>query len=172
MAQKEIQYINEESESFEQKAKNLRKLLKICQRERGEYLAGWQRARAEFQNYKKQEAHTAEEFRKFVAESGIRKVLPVLDNLTLACNSIPEKCIDDAWTKGILQIQRQLKDMLYEQGVREIEINEETKFNPSQHEAVLEAESGQPSGTIIEVLQKGYMLNGKVIQATRVKVAK
>jgi len=169
---KETEYIREDSDDPEAKIKKIGKLLKRCKSEKQEYLDGWQRVQADFQNYIKQRNNEMQEFQKFASQESVLKIFPVLDNLILACDAVPEKFKDDSWAKGIVSIKKQFEDILDEQGIKEVKVRGGDMFDPSQHEAAEEIESKEKSGTIAEVLQKGYTLNGKVIRAARVKVAK
>jgi len=150
----------------------LRKILKRCKSERQEYLEGWQRARADHLNYIKQREQDIVALRKFASEGMVLAIIPILDNLILACESIPENISTDNWTKGIIQIRKHFENVLKENGIEVIEAKPGDKFDPAYHEATDETEGGGESGTIFEVLQGGYTLNGKVVRAVRVKVIK
>ena len=147
----------------------MEKKIEECQKQRNEYLAGWQRSRADFLNYKKEEMARIGEFLKYVNEEAILKILPILDNFEKAEKEIPADKKDD-YLKGLLQIKIQLQDFLKNQGVEEIKSLGE-KFDPNFHEAVAEAE-GKESGIIIEEVQKGYLLNGRVLKPAKVKIIK
>ena len=149
----------------------MEKKLKECQKQRDEYLAGWQRSRADFLNYKKEEVARLQEFLKYVNEEAILKILPILDNFEEAEKEIPEDKKDD-YLKGLLQIKTQLQDFLKNQGVEKIKALGE-KFDPNFHEVAEEvALNDKESGIIIEEVKKGYLLNGKVIRPAKVKVSK
>jgi molecular chaperone GrpE len=162
-----------------------------------EYLAGWQRARADLLNYKKEEMERFEQVLKFAGEEFILKILPILDNFNLTArqNFLPENLNGqekeriDKIIQGFLQIKVQLEDFLKSQGVEEIKCGE--KFDPNFQEAVEEvepafaeaassaevasatkAESAGKSGTILEEIQKGYLINGRVLRPAKVKVSK
>lgn len=150
----------------------LKKELEKCQSQKEQYLAGWQKARADFLNYKKEEIERLSEFLKYANEELILKILPILDNFEKAEKERPAELKDNQYLKGIFQIKRQLQDFLKNQGVEEIKINNE-KFDPTFQEAVEEVEvKDQESGRIIEEVQKGYQLHGKVIRPAKVKVIK
>lgn len=151
---------------------NLRGELKKCEELRDEYLAGWQRAKADFLNYKKSETERVGEILEFSREELILEILPILDNFNLAEEKLPKELKDDEYIKGILQIKKQFEEVLKNQGAEQIKtVNE--KFNPSLHEIIMEVEkNGSEEGIIIEEIQKGYIINGKVIRPARVKVTK
>ena len=146
--------------------------LEECQKKTEEYLAGWQRARADFLNYKKEEIERISEFLKYAGEELILKILPILDNFELVEKKLSEDLKDDEQVKGLLQIKTQLQDFLKNQGVEEIK-SVGKKFDPNFHEAVegLEKKDAEP-GTIIEEVKKGYTFQGRVLRPARVKIIK
>lgn len=168
-----IEYVaEEESESFEKKYKKLKKALGDIKKEKAEYLDGWQRARAELQNYIKQSEKDKEEFRKFALSDFVSRILPIIDNLSLALSSIPKELEDNKWAKGINYIRKQTEDTLKELGVEEIKAYIGLEFDPAYHEAVEKVKSREKKGALVEIIQKGYLLHGKAIRAAKVKVAK
>lgn len=136
-----------------------------------EYLDGWKRAKADFINYKNRQDEVMADFRKYAKEGFILEILPVLDSFSEALKHIPGRDKDLNWAKGIVQIKNQLEEILKNNGLEEIKTTGE-KFNPEFHEAVEMVESDKQSGIIIDEAQKGYTLNGKVIRAAKVRVAK
>ena len=136
-----------------------------------EYLAGWQRAKADFMNYKKRQEETMADFKKYVKESSILEILLILDNFNEALKYIPQDNRKSEWIQGILNIKKQFDTLLKQYGAKEIKTVGE-KFNPEFHEAVEVIESDKETGIVIEEGQKGYTLNGKVIRAAKVKVSK
>jgi molecular chaperone GrpE len=160
MAKKEkITYLPEDTEDTG--GKKLKKQLKQCQKEKEEYLTQLQRARADLINFRRRQEQAWEELKKYGQESLIKELLPVLDSLRIGSKG----------NEGIKQIKEQLEAILRQHGVKEIEVLGE-KFNPEFHEAVEQVESKKEEGTIVEEIQKGYMLGDKVLRASKVKVAK
>ena len=145
--------------------------LEECQKQRDEYLAGWQRSKADFINHKKEEMERMEGIMKCVEEEMALRLIPLLDNFDLVEKNLSEEDKKDDKLKGILQIKNQIQDILKISSVEEIN-TKETKFDPNFHEAIEQVESKEESGTILEELQKGYLMNGKVIKPSKVKVAK
>ena len=142
--------------------------LEKLQKQTEEYLSGWKRAKADFINYQKDENRRFQDFAKFSNEALIKEMLVVGDSLSLAHASLDKK---DPAQKGIAIIKSQLEGILKNQNVEPIEPLGEA-FNPAYHEAILEEQSDKPAGTIIEVIETGYKLHGKVIRAAKVKIAK
>jgi len=145
--------------------------LSKCQKEREEYLDGWKRAKADLSNYKKDEAKRFESIVKFSNEALIKDLIIVLDSFDLALSALQSE-EDKKKEKGLYLIKQQLEDILKLSGLEKIIISVGQQFNPTNQEAVLEVESDKLSGTIIEEVERGYMLNGKLIRPARVKVAK
>ncbi|MFH1462529.1 MAG: nucleotide exchange factor GrpE [bacterium] len=159
---------------MEDKLEELNKKLEECQKEKEEYLAGWQRSRADFLNYKKEEIERIGEILKYAGEGIILKILPILDNFGLVEKKLPDNLREDDNVKGILQIKAQLSDFLKKQGVEEME-SLGKKFDPNFHEAVEEIDidkEKEESGIIIEEVQKGYLLPGRVLRPAKVRVSK
>lgn len=152
--------------------KEIKEKLKECEKLKNEYLAGWQRARADFLNYKKNEMERIKEILKYASEELILKILPILDNIDIAEKKIPENLKNDENVKGILQIKIQLLDFLKKQGVKEINSLGE-KFDPNFHEVIEEIEAeDKEQGTVIEEIQKGYIIYDKVLRPAKVKITK
>ena len=152
-------------------SEDLNKKLLEYEKKKEEYLAGWQRAKADFLNYKKEERERTEETLKYAGEILSLNLLPILDNFDFASKNLPENLMEDENVKGILQIRKQILDFLKTQGVEEIKAKPGDKFDPSFHEAVETAE-GKEAGIILEEIKKGYIINGKVLRPAKVKVSK
>ncbi len=158
---------------MEDKLEELKKKLEECQKKQAEYLAYAQRTKADFLNYKKEETERIIEFLKYGNLDLILKILPVLDNFEKAEKEVPIEEKDNKFLHGFLQIKIQLQDFLKNHGrIEEIKtINK--KFDPNFQEAIEVIEKkGVESGTVLEEIQKGYLLQGKVIRPAKVKVAK
>lgn len=165
---------NHSSEKLEEKAKlkELEEKIKKCEALKSEYLAGWQRARADFLNYRKREQERMEEFVERAKEEWFLKILPILDNFNLIEKNLPEDLKKNEHVKGILQVKLQIENLLKQEGIEEIKTFGE-KFDPNLHEVVEEVEvKDKESGTIVEEVQKGYKINNRLLRAAKVKVAK
>lgn len=150
----------------------IERLLEETKRQKDEYLAGWQRARADFLNYKKEEVERFKEIINFAGEEMILKVLPLLDNLYLAEKHLPDNLKNDDYVKGFLQIKAQFLDFLKSQGVESIEALDK-KFDPQFHEVVEEVETkDKEPGIVAEEVQKGYLINQRLLRPTKVKITK
>jgi molecular chaperone GrpE len=130
---------------------------------------GWQRAQADFENYKKRKEGENKELVEFAREVTVAKLLPTLDSLEQALRHMPEG-VDQVWKDGVLKTLDQLDKALAEMGVKKIEAVGK-KFNPHFHEAVREV-PGEEDGMVVEEYQTGYELNGKVIRPSQVVISK
>lgn len=139
------------------------------EKERNEYLDGWQRARAELINYKKEEAKRFEAVSKYANEVMVRELIMVLDSFDLAILALEKNNNID---KGIYLIKTQLEDVLKNFGLEKVQVDIGQMFDPTIAEAVALIESDKDSGMVAEIVDKGYSLNGKIIKPARVKVAK
>ncbi len=139
-----------------------------CQKQRDEYLEGWKRAKADFINYQKEEVKRFESILKFANEELIKDLIPVLDSFDLSLSVLETKGLAE---KGMYLVRSQLEDILKKRGLESIKAVGE-KFDPAFHEAIAEVEAKAEPGTVVEEIEKGYKLHGKVIRAARVKIAK
>jgi len=126
------------------------------------------RLQAEFENYKKRIDQEKKEFVKFSNEELITELLRILDDFELA---ITNCVVKDEFHKGVELIYANLYSALEKFGIQKIECLNQ-KFDPYLHEALLAEESDAEQNTVLEELQKGYRLHGKVIRHAKVKIAK
>lgn len=126
-----------------------------------------QRLGAEFENFKKRTEKDMDSFRRFASQGLIEDLLPVLDSFELALQHTKD---NKDVHKGVELVFSQLSDVLAKRGVEKIKA--EGSFDPNCHEALLTEASDKPEGTILEILQSGYTLNGRTIRAAKVKIAK
>jgi len=131
------------------------------------------RLQADFENTRKRLEREKQDFVKFANEGIILELLNVLDDLERSV-SLAETHKEDltAFLKGVEMILAHLYEMLKEYGLKPIEA-EGKKFDPHYHEALLQIENKDlPENTVVEELQKGYLLNERVIRTAKVKVSK
>ena len=153
----------------DKKAKVAAAELKKARAEAEANLAGWKRAKADFDNFKKKSAEENTAFRKYANEDFALQILPVADNCASAYDTLPEEKADDPWAKGIKYIKDQLDTVMREVGIEEIP-SLGREFDPEVHEAVEGKEKVKGKTKVSKVLVKGYTLNGKVIRPVKVKV--
>lgn len=131
------------------------------------------RLQADFENTRKRLEKDKQEFCKFANEGLITELLNILDDLERTLELAQSKHQDlSAFLKGVEMILAHLYEMLKDYGVKPIEA-EGKLFDPHYHEALMQVENKElPEHTIVEELQKGYLLNDRVIRTTKVKVSK
>jgi len=154
------------------KMEKLRGELEKVKAERQEYLDGWQRAKADSVNARKDLLASAERQGARAKESLIEDIIPALDGFDLAAGSPAWESVDAGWRSGIDQIRNQLLDVLSRHGVERYgKVGEQ--FDHALHEAVEERDDmpGE-SGTIVRILRYGYKMNGKVLRPAQVIVKK
>jgi molecular chaperone GrpE len=165
----------EQGSSFASKdSKKLKEDLKKCQKEKQEYLDGWQRAKADFVNLKKRAEQDKKEFAKYANEEFVVELLPVMDSFDQAtANKEAWEQAPAEWRTGIEFIHTQLKTILENHGVKELDPVGET-FDPEHHHSVdtVKVESPDEDDKIVEVTQKGYALGEKIIRHPSVRVGK
>ncbi len=157
--------------TLEEKLKNLRKKLKEAEKEKKEYLLNWQKERADFINYRKDEEKRRDESRKYLNESFIESMLPALDNFNSAMRNreVWEK-VDEAWRKGIEYIKSQFENTLRDYGMELIEPKPGDHFDPNIHQSVasIETDDEKKDHTIEKVIQEGYKVKGNVLRGAKV----
>jgi len=131
----------------------------------------WLRALADFDNFKKRVALEQDQFVKFANERLLIELLPVLDNLNRALKTAEKHKTNPELTKGIALVSKQMEDGLKKFGVEEIPALGQP-YDANLHEAILQKEHKGPENVILEEVQKGYTLSGRVIRPSMVIVSK
>lgn len=154
--------------SIEELRVHIQELEKKC----AEYLAGWQRATADYQNLQKQTVHRLTEMQRFANAEFILELLPMMDHFKYAFKGIPEDARNSSWLKGLEHIQKNFMKILEDHGVKMLKTVGE-HFDPERHEAMEEVVvKGKHSGMIVEEIASGFTLDGKLIQSAKVKITK
>jgi molecular chaperone GrpE len=128
-----------------------------------ELTATLQRLQAEFENFKKRNEKEKAMFIQFANKQLLAQLLPIIDNF--------ERALETNKDEGITLIHKELTELLETHGVKVMDTNN-TLFDPHKHEAMLQEASDKPVGTILQTLQKGYILGDAVLRPARVKIAK
>jgi molecular chaperone GrpE len=131
------------------------------------------RVSAEFENYKKRTSRELEEFRKFANQSLIKEMLSVVDNLELAMNSTNgHKSIDQGLLQGLDMTHKEILKVFEKFNVKPIEAKGQI-FDPTYHEAVMQEETDEAGeNTVINELQKGYLIHDRLLRPAMVVVAR
>ena len=173
--QNEIDNETEETvaENVENKEETCEEKIAKLELEVQEWKNSYTRKLAEFQNFTKRKETEVSEMKKYASEGIIVKLLENIDNLERAENASAETKNFDALVEGVNMILRNLKYMLSEEGVEEIEAGEGVEFNPYEHQAMMtESKEELKENDIVQVFQKGYKLKGKIIRPAMVTVNK
>ena len=136
-----------------------------------EYLNGWKRAQADYQNLEKRTAESVQKTVEMVNSGLVEKLLPIIDSFELAFAHIPKEEEEKEWVAGIYQIKKQFDDLLKAMEIEKIK-SKNVKFDPSIHEAIASEESDKESGEILKEVQAGYRIKDKIIRPARVVVGK
>ena|ERR1700722_11178929 len=174
---------NEPEEELQSVSPNeLEAKLAEAEKQRDEYLGGWQRTKADFINYKKEEMKHMEDVARYGNESLIKDLISVLDNFDLALRSMerttptpeggrsPDRSV--GVEKGIYLIRSQIEDILKKRGLEKVSVKPGDEFDPMIAEAMAEVPSDKPPGTIVEEIEPGYRLHDKILRPARVIIAK
>jgi molecular chaperone GrpE len=142
--------------------KKLKEKLKVAEAKAKEHLDNWQRAQAEFVNLRKRDEEAKSDFLKFAKSDILSELIPVLDALELAVSH---------GNKDAESIERLLLNILKQHRLSEINPLGEV-FDPSKHEAIamVKTENSEEDNKVIDVFQKGYELDGKIIRPAKVRV--
>lgn len=162
--------------------------IEVLAKKAAENLDGWQRCQADFDNYKKRSSESQKDLIKYATQNVVLQILPVIDNFHSSTDHIPEDQKENPWVTGIMYIQKQLENVLSENGVEEIAVKVGDNFDPIYHEAIEDKECASCKvdhkyhNKIKQVLTKGYKIGParnashsdaggeKVIRAARVVV--
>lgn len=169
--QEEFEEVVFEEEDPRDLIKKLKEKLKVCQDERQTYLTGWQRDKADFINARKDDERRNMELLKFSKEGLLQELIPVLDSFQMAMKNSGWNSVSSEWRTGVEHIYSQLKNVLVANGITEVNPEGEM-FDPRQHHAIgiIPVTDEKDDGKILEVAQKGYTLNGKILRTANVKI--
>ena len=168
----EFEFNEDGEEDLKKTLKKIRDDLKQAKAEKQEYLTGWQKERAEFSNYRKQEDERRAVFSEAMRERILTRFLSVIDSFNMAfTNREAWAKVDEGWRKGVEYIYTQMNGIFEEYGVKMIGEEGET-FDPNMHESidVVETDKKEMEHKVATVIQKGYKLGERVIRPARVNV--
>ncbi len=149
----------------------LQQELTECHSKSDEYLDGWQRARAEFTNYRKRVERDQALMQQTLTGNIVKRYLEIIDDLDRALKNRPQEGEGASWANGIELIYRKLLNILESNGVSRMPTGE--MFDPNLHEAITSEDSDHhQSGEIIEVVQQGYLMGDRVLRPALVRVAR
>jgi molecular chaperone GrpE len=159
----------EPSDTVSLGSSGLEQQLAEAEAERDEYLDLLQRTKADFENYRKRAVRDQERLIAHAHERLVRELLPILDDLERALEAA-ERHEEAALVDGVKLVQKSLRKALEKEGLAEIDAD--GPFDPHVHEAMLtQPGNGAESGSVLEVVQRGYRLGDKVVRPAKVIVA-
>ncbi len=154
------------------KIEKLKKEIKDLQKQNEEYLDKLLRFKAEFENYKKRMIKEQSRAINYASETIIHRLLPIVDDLDRALAATESEQDAQKIIDGVKLTHKDIKNLLEEHSVCEINPLGEP-FNPEQHEAVFTQDSDKhDENCVIQVIQKGYTLNGKIVRPAKVAICK
>jgi molecular chaperone GrpE len=150
----------------------LQEALAQAEAQASEYLDGWQRARAEFANYRRREQVRREQADSEVAARVLGHFLPVLDDLERAFSSVPPDVRGDSWVEGLSLVAQKMLAGMEKEGVTPMSVEPGDEFDPNYHMAVLHSPCADyDAGQVAAVLQRGYMIGDRVLRPAMVQVS-
>ncbi len=169
----EYEFNEDGEEDLKKTLKKFRTDLKASQKEKAEYLTGWQKERADFANYRKEEMERSKSTASYAQERVILDLLPALDSYDLAfSNKEAWEKVDKNWRQGVEYIHQQILKALGEYGVMPIEAKIGDAFDHNLHQSIetIATEDKNKDQTIAQVTQTGYKIDGRVIRPARVNI--
>jgi molecular chaperone GrpE len=168
----EFEFNEDGEEDLKKTLKKLRGDLKTLKAEKEEYLTGWQKERADFANYKKQEEDRKTMLSESMRERILSRFLVVIDSFNMAfANREAWEKVDENWRRGVEYIYAQMNTVFEEYGVKAVgEVGE--VFDPNIHESIemVATNKQEENHKIAVVIQKGYKLGERVLRPARVNV--
>lgn len=155
-----------------EKLKDLREKLKVCQQERLEYLDNAQRLKADYINLRKQVEAEKAAIIKFANEDLLLELLELADNFELAFqNKAAWEAVPESWRKGVEYIYSKLTNLFRKFNLEELNPLGE-HFDPLKHHSIMsvDTQKKEEENIVLEVVQRGYILDGKLIRPAQVKV--
>lgn len=170
--QEEEQELEQQQEQVQGREQELLRQIEELTRQSEENNHRFLRAHADLENYRRRAAKEKEDILKYASSRIVEALLPVLDNFERAIHAGKENSGDnDPMVQGVEMVFRQIQQILELENVRPIEAVGKP-FDPNYHQAVMQVESEEyEPGIVVEELQKGYMLNDRVIRPSMVKVS-
>lgn len=168
----EFEFNDDGEEDLKKTLKKLRADLKTAKKEKEEYLTGWQKERADFANYKKEEENRKSMFSEAVRERILSRFLTVMDSFNMAfANKEAWEKVDPNWRKGVEYIFAQMNGVFEEYGVKSVG-EEGEPFDPNLHESIemVATDKKELDHKVATVVQKGYKLADRVLRPARVNV--
>ena len=138
-----------------------------------DYMTRWQRAQADFANFKRRAQQEQQQVQRALAIEAARLILPALDSFERAFATLPPSLQRLTWISGVELVRLQLESALNACGIQLVEATPGKPFDPSRHEAIGEVETAEhPAGNVAFVVQRGYQIEGYILRPALVQLAK
>lgn len=171
--QEPVQEVKDDQTDKSSKKKNIKDTIKELEDQVTESKEKYLRLYAEFENYKRRTVRERIDLMKNAAQDTLSSLLPILDDFDRAKKSADDESTDESFSEGVTLVYNKLKSTLNTKGLEEMTTDGEV-FDPEFHEAITEipAPNEDMKGKIIDTLEKGYLLNDKIIRHAKVVVGK
>ena len=166
--------IEEEADNSAESIKKLRSKLKACEADKGEYLAGWQRAKADSVNARREEEERRKDVIKFSEKALVLELVNLADSFDgLYADKKGWEKIEKNWRQGMEHLRAQLISIMKSRGVEAIESLGKS-FNPKESESIgeIDVDTEEKDGIVMEEMRKGYKMHEMVIRPSLVKLGK
>ncbi|CAN5682082.1 hypothetical protein BH23CHL7_BH23CHL7_15520 [soil metagenome] len=171
-AEERIAELDTQPSALAEQLTQLREQLLAAEREAEENKLGWQRAAADFQNFRRRTEQDRLANLGLASEALLSKLLNVADDFDRAIDQLPAELATQPWVEGVVAIDRKLRSILDSEGLTPIEA-EGRPFDPQLHQAVAQDPTDRvPEGTVTSEFQRGYLLRDRVLRPAMVAVAK
>jgi molecular chaperone GrpE len=171
-AEERIAALDTEGASDSAQVEELTARLEAAEQRAEDAEAGWQRARADYQNLKRRSEEQRAESASIAGDRLLIRVLDLADDFDLAVEHVPEESQGTPWVEGITAIDRKLRALLEAEGIEAME-GEGEPFDPQTQQAISYEEAEDvPDGTVTKVLQRGFTIHGRVLRPALVAVAR
>lgn len=162
----------EQEELFSEKREEQSQEFVACQASLKEWQEKYVRLSADFENFKRRMEKEQQQWRDMAQADLLLKILSITDNFDRAMEHKDQQSVDEfsSWAEGIAMIHGALSEFLKGVGVTEVSYE---KFDPLYHDALMQVESGEHEpGSIVTIMEKGYLFNGRVLRPAKVSVAR
>ncbi len=135
-----------------------------------EYLEGWRRARADYENLHRRSTEERDVARQAGIHQTLLSLVPVMDHFDAAFAHVPEELAAHPWVHGVRNIQQAFVQALATEGIEVLDVRN-APFDPALHEAVATVESDLPEGVVVDTVARGYVSSGSVLRPAKVRVS-
>lgn len=166
------QRLRDEMSARDERIAQLERELATERERASDYMHRWQQSQADFSNFRRRAQQDEQQIASLAATQAMALVLPALDSLERAFKTLPESLHHLTWIDGIALVELQLRRALDVHGVAPFEPRPGDPLDPNRHQAIAQAQTSEHAeGAVVEVVQRGYELSGKVLRPALVRVA-